>query len=105
MDMNDYQKSAAETAIYPAERGLEYTALGLVGEAGEYANKVKKVLRDGASAYDVLAFADELGDVLWYVARAADEIGVDLEAIAKGNLLKLAQRRTFGTLKGSGDDR
>lgn len=105
MDMNEYQRASAETAVYPVSKGLEYTALGLAGEAGEYANKVKKVLRDGSAAYDLEAFADELGDVLWYVAMAAHENDFTLNNIAKRNLNKLEHRRLAGTLGGSGDNR
>ena len=105
MDMNDYQEAARKTAIYPASKALEYTALGLAGEAGEYANKVKKVLRDGMQAYDVEAFAAELGDVLWYVSQCAEELGVYLDAIALHNLKKLSDRKEADTLSGKGDDR
>lgn len=101
--MNDYQEAAESTAIYPVARGLEYTALGLAGEAGEYANKIKKVIRDGT--YDSDALAGELGDVLWYLAMAAKEIGVPLAVIAQRNLQKLLTRQAAGKLGGSGDDR
>ena len=47
LDFNDYQKIAQTTAIYPKEYRITYPALGLVGEAGEVANKVKKLIRDG----------------------------------------------------------
>ena len=105
MEMNNYQEAARKTAIYPRARGLEYTALGLAGEAGEYANKVKKVMRDGAAAYNVMKFEDELGDVLWYLSQCAEEIGTTLDVIAQRNLAKLAVRHVAGKLGGSGDDR
>jgi len=104
-DINEYQARAGDTAIYPKERGLEYTALGLAGEAGEYANKVKKVIRDGADAYDRQAFAAELGDVLWYVAMAAEELGYGMEYIARINLEKLAERQAGDKIQGAGDYR
>lgn len=116
MDMNAYQDEAATTAIYPGAGNphsfdaLAYTTLGLTGEAGEIANKVKKLLRDHddlpaaiADARDTLAA--ELGDVLWYVAMLANQLDYDLEAIARGNLAKLADRANRGTLTGSGDQR
>jgi len=64
--MNDYQRAAASTAIYSAEHQVIYPALGLAAEAGEVANKVKKILRDGK--FDREAIADEVGDCLWYIA-------------------------------------
>lgn len=105
MEMNDYQEAARKTAIYPRARGLEYTALGLAGEAGEYANKVKKVLRDGPAAYNAMQLEDELGDNLWYLSQCAEEIGTTLDVIAQRNLAKLRARKAAGKLGGSGDDR
>jgi NTP pyrophosphatase (non-canonical NTP hydrolase) len=103
MKLNDYQLEAASTAIYPKDRGLEYVALGLAGEAGEVANKVKKILR--GDKVDMTVIADELGDVLWYVAAMANELGYDLKVIAQNNLLKLEKRRVEGKIQGEGDKR
>lgn len=109
MELNDYQTTAAKTAIYPEEHALTYPALGLVGEAGEVANKVKKLIRDGVDpdTYDAkrLEIADEVGDVLWYIAALCKELGVSLEDVARGNLHKLADRQRRGKLGGSGDTR
>jgi NTP pyrophosphatase (non-canonical NTP hydrolase) len=108
VELIEYQREARKTAIYPPEVGVIYTALGLAGEAGEFANKVKKLIRDGSTGNGSVSFkeiAAELGDVLWYVAMAADELGVSLEEIAWGNLEKLRGRAERGTLKGSGDAR
>ena len=102
MYLSQYQKQAAETAIYPKDKALEYLALGLVGEAGEVANKIKKVIRDGTSPNNV---RDELGDVLWYLAMLSTEIGYSLDTIADKNLWKLANRKTRNVLGGSGDNR
>lgn len=98
-----YQDFTDSTAIYPPEKGLEYTALGLASEAGEFAGKVKKMIRD--SNYDTEAMIAELGDVLWYVARAAAELDVHLSDVAKDNVEKLKSRIERGKLKGSGDKR
>ncbi len=102
MYLSQYQKQAAETAIYPKDKALEYLALGLVGEAGEVANKIKKVIRDGTSPNNV---RDELGDVLWYLAMLSTEIGYSLDTIADKNLWKLANRKERNVLGGSGDNR
>jgi NTP pyrophosphatase (non-canonical NTP hydrolase) len=109
MDFNYYQNRARETAIYPG-MGSEFTypALGLVGEAGEIANKLKKVIRDesGVPSDDVRkSVSDELGDVLWYVAQLATEMGTDLNSIAQRNVDKLASRMDRGVIAGSGDNR
>jgi len=100
--MNQYQTMARKTAIFPEEEAIPYLALGLCGEAGEVANKIKKCIRDGAS-YD--GIAAELGDVLWYLAVLSHYLGKDLDNIAASNLLKLHIRASKGTLSGSGDDR
>jgi NTP pyrophosphatase (non-canonical NTP hydrolase) len=109
MDLNDYQQSALVTAIYP-HRGsnFAYPALGLAGEAGEVADKLKKVIRDndGVLTDPVRdAVAKELGDVMWYVAVLAAELDYDLVTIAQNNLDKLASRQERGVLAGSGDNR
>ena len=111
MTFNNYQTNAGRTAFYPrylANDGLYYTTLGLVGEAGEIANKVKKIMRDNGGKVTKQAKADifdELGDVLWYCASLADELGVNLEDVAGSNLIKLADRLKRGKIKGSGDKR
>lgn len=110
MTMNEYQKIAGETAIYPGQGsvdGLVYTALGL-GEAGEVQNKVKKVIRDHGRVLTEemrIAIAKELGGNLWYISQCATEIGMDLEMIAKMNLEELLSRQQRGVLMGSGDNR
>lgn len=103
LTFRDYQRKAARTAIYPKSAKLTYPALGLASEAGEVAGKVKKLLRDGE--LDPLALADELGDVLWYVAALAADLGYDLDAIAERNLEKLQSRSERGTIGGNGDNR
>ena len=109
MNFYEYQKKAKRTAIYPyAGNNISYVALGLAGEAGEIANKVKKIIRDHegelTDEYRKI-IAKELGDVLWYVAAMSDEIGISLNEIAEDNILKLLSRFERGTLKGDGDTR
>ena len=103
MTADFYEERASLTAIYPKEKALEYLALGLTSEAGEVAGKVKKLIRDGKG--DKKAIASEIGDVLWYCAMMAKEVGVPLNEIMKDNLKKLHGRKERGTLSGSGDNR
>ena len=109
MELNEYQRMASKTAIYPEEHALTYPALGLAGEAGEVANKVKKLIRDGIDPDTIDAkrgeIADEVGDVLWYIAALCMGLGVGLEDVARGNLHKLADRQRRGKIEGSGDTR
>ena len=104
-----YERLAKTTAIFPKEKALEYLALGLTSEAGEVAGKVKKLIRDGedVEGFEMkkLAIASEIGDVLWYCAMMAKEVGVPLNDIMKENLKKLHGRKERGTLQGSGDER
>ena len=109
MDLGDYQQESRATAIYPgAGDNLLYPTLGLCGEAGEVAEKVKKMLRDDAGVLTDArraALSAELGDVLWYLAQVATEAALDLDAIAEENLAKLASRAGRGLLTGDGDER
>ena len=109
MDLNFYQTQALQTAVYPNQgTNFPYPALGLVGEAGEVADKLKKVIRDnGGVLTDPVrdAVAKELGDVLWYLSVLAYELDYDLNTIAQDNLDKLASRQQRGVLSGSGDNR
>jgi NTP pyrophosphatase (non-canonical NTP hydrolase) len=109
VDISEYQRRSRATAVYPdAGDNLAYPALGLCGEAGEAAEKVKKAMRDdGGALTDERreALAAELGDVLWYVAQLATEAGLDLGEVAGDNLAKLLSRQERGVLQGSGDTR
>jgi NTP pyrophosphatase (non-canonical NTP hydrolase) len=108
VQIDEYQDAAYETAIYPDEVAVAYTALGLTNEAGEVAGKVKKVYRDNEGRFEPAVnagIAKELGDVLWYLACLAKELGYSLDYIAQQNLDKLADRAARNVLGGSGDDR
>ena len=104
-----YEMKAGQAAIFPKYKALEYLALGLTSEAGEVAGKVKKLIRDGedVEGFELkkIAIASEIGDVLWYCAMMAKEVGVPLNDIMKDNLKKLHGRKVRGTLHGSGDNR
>ena len=111
MNFNEYQQQTAKTAIYPSSSPIEalsYVTMGLVGEAGEIANKVKKILRDYESEVTEehrRAIGGEIGDVLWYLSQLATELDYELEWLADSNLTKLRLRAERGTLQGSGDNR
>lgn len=109
MNFEEYQKKSRETALYP-DRGNNfiYPTLGLAGESGEVAEKIKKVIRDKSgiiSETDKQELCKELGDVLWYVSQMATELGLSLNEIALKNLEKLFSRKDRNVLRGSGDNR
>lgn len=109
MDFDEYQKKSRRTAIYPdLGDNYIYPVLGLVGEAGEVAEKIKKIIRDSEGKIDDKKKEDikkELGDVLWYLSQLSTELGLSLGEIADLNIDKLKRRDVKGTLHGSGDDR
>ena len=109
MELSEYQSRSRATAVYPdAGDNLLYPTLGLCGEAGEVAEKIKKMVRDDAGVLTGerrAALAKELGDVLWYLAQLATEADLDLDVVAEANLEKLSSRRRRNVLQGSGDDR
>ena len=109
MDFDKYQKAARTTAIYhDLGNNPVYPALGLAGEAGEVCENIKKMIRDdGSELTDARrdAVVKELGDVLWYAAQLATEIGVSLGAVAETNIAKLADRKRRDVIRGDGDDR
>jgi NTP pyrophosphatase (non-canonical NTP hydrolase) len=95
MTLNEYQKNHSQFSVYKKDKGIQdltYTILALCGESGELANKLKKSLRS-QTLPNVDVLADELGDVLWYVAAVAEELGYSLENIALMNLDKLSKRK------------
>ena len=110
MSLNEYQEKASKTDLSPGTLTPPwlYYVLGLAGEAGEVANKVKKVFRDNngiATKKFVEEVAGELGDVLWYLATLAGVLGMSLNEVAEMNLDKLASRYDAGTIHGDGDAR
>ena len=109
MDLNHYQRKSRRTALYPdVGNNPIYPTLGLVGEAGEVADKVKKILRDHKGIFDSAskeAIKLELGDVLWYISQLSSEFGFSLEEVAQSNIDKLRSRAKRGKISGSGDRR
>ena len=104
LTLDTYQEQAAETAVYPYGKADQYLVAGLAGEVGELASLFAKHWRGDGDLNPDHARA-ELGDILWFVAMLAEELGCDLSIIAQGNLDKLADRAERGKLKGSGDNR
>lgn len=108
MLVNEYQEQAVATAIYGQGQSIIYPTLGLAGEAGEVAEKVKKVLRDKGGIFTdeiKLEIAKEASDVLWYISALARDLGYSLEEIAEINLSKLKSRQERNVISGSGDNR
>src|SRR5210317_2502779 len=99
-----YQQKACSTAIFPKETALAYLTLGLSGEAGEIANKAKKLIRDGDNPDKREEIGKELGDVCWYLAVLAEELGMNLGKVMEDNIEKLSSRKARGVLGGSGDN-
>ena len=110
MTLDEYQQQAKSTDLSHPDpiMGTTISALGLAGEAGEAADKWKKILaykNAQVSAEDLEEIAKEIGAVLWYAAVFAHNLGLKLDEIAQNNLAKLADRHKRGTLKGKGDNR
>lgn len=115
MELNEYQNFCNRqdgTVMYPSHgkqniEGISYCSLSLCGEAGEVANKVKKVLRgDRPLTEDVRHdLIKELGGAFWYLSMLAMELGYTLEQVAQLNLDTINNRIKRGTLQGNGDNR
>lgn len=108
MTLNEYQEKALVTKAYGAGNEIIYPTLGLSGESGEVADKVKKVLRDNNGEFTdeiKLEIAKELSDTCWYIAALANDLGYTLEEICVINLEKLKSRQERGVISGSGDNR
>ncbi len=108
LTLNSYQDKAVETAIYGAGYAILYPTLGITGEAGEVADKVKKILRDNNGEFTdekKLEIAGEIGDVCWYIAALCRDLGFSMAEVCQMNLDKLASRKERGKINGSGDNR
>ena len=113
MKFNEYQTKAIRFDLVGPTRevmgsGLMEKVLGLTGEAGETADKFKKIIRDKGgriSDEDRLEIVKELGDTLWYASAIAYYLGVPFDDVAQINLKKLEDRRKRDKLSGSGDER
>ena len=109
MTFEEYQKESRKTALYPNKgNNFIYPVLGLCGESGEIAEKIKKVIRDeGGVASDLKKeeIKKELGDVLWYISQIATELGLSLDAVGMANIEKLQSRLERNKISGSGDNR
>src|SRR3989344_8382000 len=109
MTFEEYQSKSSKTAKYPnIGNNFVYPTLGLAGETGEVAEKIKKILRDKngvVSDKDREEIKKELGDVLWYLSRLSVEMGLSLEDVAQSNIEKLFSRLERGKIQGEGDNR
>lgn len=109
MTFDEYQEISQKTAVFkPGETALYYLGLGVAGEAGEVAEKIKKVLRnhDGVVSAEMKEeLKKEIGDVIWYLSQLSGELGYKFSDVAQANIQKLQDRKDRGVLKGSGDNR
>lgn len=110
MTFDEYQQKALTTIISTDDelKDTLHWVLGINGEAGEVAEKVKKIIRDQNGKFtdeDKSELAKEVGDVLWYLAVFANQLGFSLDDVAETNLSKLKSRKDRGKLSGSGDNR
>jgi NTP pyrophosphatase (non-canonical NTP hydrolase) len=103
MELNEYEEFTRTTAVYPKKDALSYLLFGLCEEVGELHGKVKRLIRD--DKFDAEGFIFELGDVLWYLTRLADETEVGIEEVVRRNVKKLTERKNKDTIKGKGDYR
>lgn len=104
MNINQYNEFVKAMKVYPEKHAIVYPALGLAGESGEIAEKVKKWLR-GDRELDADLLVKEIGDVMWYVVSLADDLGFTLQEVINANVEKLSSRKERGVLKGDGDTR
>lgn len=109
MNFEEYQKKARAKAIYPTlGGGVVFPTLGMMGEAGEVSEKIKKLFRDGDGVVTEelrKEITKELGDVLWYMSQIASELDIHLQEVAEKNIEKIESRHARGVTHGSGDNR
>jgi NTP pyrophosphatase (non-canonical NTP hydrolase) len=111
MDFNEYQEKASVTATFTGkqeEHQLMYLALGICGESGEIAEKIKKMIRNDEGIItdetrELLKL--EIGDVLWYLSQLSRVLGFTFDEAAQANITKIMDRRARGVIKSSGDTR
>jgi NTP pyrophosphatase (non-canonical NTP hydrolase) len=109
MNFIEYQHYSRKTAIYPKlGKNFLYPTIGLFGECGEIAEKIKKIIRDKhnkVSEADKMEIKKELGDVLWYISALCSELKLSLNDVAESNINKLQSRKARNILHGNGDNR
>lgn len=109
MNFQEYQEQSRKTAVYPnVGDNFVYPILGIAGESGEVAEKIKKILREKNGVVDEDSkqeIAKELGDLLWYMSQLASELGISLDDVAQKNIAKTQSRMERGVLLGDGDNR
>jgi len=109
LNLNDYQTFVKEISVYPnVGENIIYPVLGLCGETGEVAEKIKKVIRDNNGVITKekqIEIGKELGDVIWYIAAICNELKLDLSDVLLANMEKLNSRKDRDKLQGSGDNR
>lgn len=110
MNFNEYQKQALTTSSTTDDdfKDIMHWVLGITGEAGEIAEKFKKIIRDKngvISSDDKTELTKEIGDVLWYLSVLSHQLGISFEEVATENLTKLKSRKNRGVISGSGDNR
>ena len=97
MEINDYQQRSTRTlnrALSDSEQLLNMV-IGLVGEAGEVLDLLKKHRYQGHDL-NKKKLAEELGDVFYYLAGVATSVNLDLDKVAQGNIDKLLKRYPDG---------
>lgn len=110
MTLDDYQKQAAGFLFRGDDEVSDLLALtlGVCGEAGELAEKIKKLYFNKAMSIDeksLSLISKEIGDTLWYLAVVAEELNLSLGKIADNNITKLKDRKSRSMQKGDGDER
>ncbi len=113
MNFNEYQKRGLKFDYKSGDKSVTSIkfmshVLGLVGESGEFAEKMKKIYRNNQGTMNEIERAEllkELGDVLWYISTLANYLGSDLQSVADGNLNKISDRAKRGVVASKGDNR
>jgi NTP pyrophosphatase (non-canonical NTP hydrolase) len=104
IDLYEYQQFVNGMKVYPEQHAIVYPTMGMMGEAGEVSEKVKKWLR-GDRELDKAELIKEIGDVIWYATSLADDLGYTISDVIAANVSKLSDRKERGVVKGSGDNR